>query len=236
MQSEAGPFADQRVRRAVQLTVDVDQVLDGAFFGVADRATGIIAPGLVGCRKANLYPKRDVAKATALLAEAGHAGGFKTSIIVRNSTDFTSAGQIIAASLAEIGITAEVIPMESSAQRAMATDKSGAWKQMGLLVNRFTMLPDPSWATAWFVTSQIGVWNWERFSNAEFDALHEAAKSELDGAKRDALYARMQDIMEESGSYLFLTNGSIASVSRDTVRPALSPDGQFQFFRDFAAA
>ena len=35
------------------------------------------------------------------------------------------------------------------------------------------MQPDPSWATAWFVSSQIGEWNYERFSNAEYDKLHD---------------------------------------------------------------
>src|SRR5262245_49905923 len=48
MQSESGIFSDIRVRKAVQLAVDVKAVLDGAFFGVAPRANGIIAPGLVG--------------------------------------------------------------------------------------------------------------------------------------------------------------------------------------------
>jgi peptide/nickel transport system substrate-binding protein len=98
------------------------------------------------------------------------------------------------------------------------------------------MLPDPSWATAWFVSSQIGEWNWERFSNPEFDRLHEDAKGELDATKRAAMYVRMQDLMEESGSYVFLTHGATASLYRDTVRPGLSPDGQLQAFADFAPA
>ena len=102
------------------------------------------------------------------------------------------------------------------------------------MISRFTMQPDPSWATAWFVSSQIGEWNYERFSNAEFDSLHEQAKGELDAVKRQAMYERMQDILEESGSYLFLTNGATASLCRNTVKPALSPDGQFQMWTEFA--
>jgi peptide/nickel transport system substrate-binding protein len=50
------------------------------------------------------------------------------------------------------------------------------------------------------------------------------------------MYVRMQDLMEASGSYVFLTHGSIASIYRESIRPALSPDGQFQLFTDFAPA
>jgi ABC-type transport system substrate-binding protein len=152
----------------VQYAVDVDMLLQGTFLGVAERATGIIAPGLVCHRPTNKIAARDPAKARTLLAEAGLANGFKTSIGVRNSTEFLSAAQIAAASLAEVGINAEVIPFDSGQQKALAGDKSGKWKEMGLHIVRFTMLPDPSWATAWFVSSQIGEWNWERFSNPEF--------------------------------------------------------------------
>ena len=70
MNNEAKPFDNQKVRRAVQLAVDVPGVLDAAYFGAAAPSTGIIAPGLVGHREKNLYG-RDVAKAKALLAEAG---------------------------------------------------------------------------------------------------------------------------------------------------------------------
>ncbi len=236
MQSEAGVFADIRVRRAIQYGLDVDMLLEGAFFGVADRATGFIAPGLLGHRKANKIAKPDPAKARALLAEAGYPKGFKTTIGVRNSTEFISAAQIVAASLAEIGITVEVVPFDGGSQKALAGDKNGRWKEMGLHIVRFTMQPDPSWATAWFVSSQIGEWNWERFNNPAFDKLHEEAKGELDTVKRQAMYEQMQDMLEDSGSYVFLTHGATASMNRDTVKPSLSPDGQFQLFNFFEPA
>jgi peptide/nickel transport system substrate-binding protein len=235
MQSEAGPFADIRVRKAAQYAIDVDAIIAGAFSSVPDRATGIVAPGLVGHRPANLIKQPDYAKAKQLLAEAGHPDGLKTTITVRNSTEFTSAAVIAASSLAQVGIDAEVVPGDPGAINALATDKDGAWKKMGIIINRFSSQADPSWATAWFVSSQIGQWNWERFRNPEFDRLHEEAKSELDADRRNAMYVHMQDLMEESGSYVFLTHGVNASLVRDTIRSGLSPDGLRQNFRDFAA-
>ena len=170
------------------------------------------------------------------MAEAGLGVGFKTTIGVRNSTEFVSAAQILVAQLAQVGITAEVIPYDAGMQKALADDKNGGWKKMEMHIVRFSMQPDPSWAVAWFVTSQIGQWNWERFSNPEFDRLVIEGVGELDAQKRDAMYRHMQDLMEQSGSYIFLTHGVNAALYRNTIKPSLSPDAQRMLFRDFELA
>ena len=79
---------------------------------------------------------------------------------MRNSTEFINAAQIVAANLAQVGITAEVIPYTGGVQKAMAGDKNGGWKKMHMHIVRLSMEPDPAWATAWFVSDQIGEWNW----------------------------------------------------------------------------
>jgi peptide/nickel transport system substrate-binding protein len=97
------------------------------------------------------------------------------------------------------------------------------------------MLPDPFYATAWFTTDQVGVWNWERFSHAEFDDLHRRATIELDPVERDRMVRLAQDLMEESGAYRFLLHGTFPTIWRDGIRPALRPDGQ-PLFRYFEVA
>ncbi len=236
MQMESGVFADPRVRKAVQYAVDVKALLDGAFFGVAPRSTGIVAPGLVGHRERSLVAGPDLEKARKLLAEAGYPRGFKTEIGVRNSTEFVNAAQVVAASLAKVGIQAEVAPYDSGVQKAMASDKAGGWKKMQMHVVRFSMQPDPSWATVWFTSAQIGEWNWERFSSKEYDSLHEQALLESDPARRHAMYVRMQDLMEESGAYVFLTHGVNAVLYRNHLKPALTPDGNRMLLRRFEIA
>ncbi len=236
MLMEDGIFADKRVRQAVQLAVDVDAILEGAFFGVAKRSTGIIAPGMVGHRPANLVAKPDLDRARKLLAEAGFPRGFKTEIGVRNSAEFVNAAQVVAASLAQIGIQAEVAPFDQGVQKAMASGKAGEWKKMQLHIARFSMQPDPSWASVWFTKAQIGEWNWERFADAEYNALHESALKEGDAAKRHAAYLRMQDIMEESGAYIFLTHGVNPILHRDHFVPGLTPDANRVMVTKFKAA
>ena len=108
--------------------------------------------------------------------------------------------QVIQASLADAGITVELIPLDFGSFWTLGDEKSGdRWKTVQLQLGRFSMNPDPAWATVWFTPEQIGVWNWERWNSPEFGRLHEQGLHERDPQKRDALYRHMQDLMEESG-------------------------------------
>jgi peptide/nickel transport system substrate-binding protein len=217
---------DVRVRKAIQHVIDVDAILDAAYFGQAKRATGLIAPGLIGHRAKNLV-ERDVAAAKRLLADAGKAGGFATTISCLNTTERLSAAQIIEANLAEIGITAQIDARDSGTYWSLGDETKGeAYKNIQLLIGRFSMQPDPSWATVWFTPQQIGVWNWERWNNPEFGELHKQGLAERDAMKRDAIYRRMQDLMEESGAYLFLTNEATPLIHRADIAAAILPDGR----------
>jgi peptide/nickel transport system substrate-binding protein len=228
MNVENPALADVRVRQAIQKAVDVDAVLEAAYFGVAERSTGIIAPGLPGHRDIE-PPARDLEGARALLEEAG-AQNLALTIDLLNKTERTAAAQVIQANLAEVGIAVEIRPHDSGTFWTIGDESAGdAWKDLQLILNRFSMHPDPSFATAWFTPEQIGVWNWERFDSEEFAELHDRALVEPDPEKRHDMYVRMQELMEQSGAYVFLTHELTAAVYRDHVVPGLLPDGTARF-------
>ena len=211
---------NQKLRQAIQHAIDVPSILQAAYFGAVEPSTGIIAPGLIGNRPASLVPANaDFAKAAELLAESGETN-VSLTLDVLNKTEFTTTAQVIQATLAQIGITLEINLLESGAFWS-----SGDNKDLQLVLNRFSMAPDPSYATAWFITEQAGIWNWERFSNEEFDKLHVAASQETDVAKRDEMYRRAQDLMEESGAYRFITHEATPVVHSSRIIPGLRPDG-----------
>ena len=214
------------LRRAIQAAVDIPSIMQAAYFGAAEPSTGIIAPGLAGHRERALTPPQaDPEKARELLEKSGYDG--RTLILdTLNKNAFVAACEVIQANLAAVGISVEVNVHEAATFFSLGDESSGErWKDVQILLNRFSMTPDPYYATAWFTREQVGVWNWERFRSEEFDRLHEAAYRETDNGKRAEMYRRMQDLMEESGAYRFITHEATPVLYSEGVRPALRPDG-----------
>ena len=219
---------DPRVRKAIQMATDIPSILDAAYFGQAKAATGIIPPGLLGHREKNIIPpKADPAGAKKLLAEAGFPKGLDVTLDVLNKTTIVTQAQVIQATMAEAGIRVKINVHESGQFWVLGSEKEMKDKVMNiqLITNRFSSQPDPYWYTMWFTTEQVGVWNWERFSNKEFDKLHAEAAVETDPAKRDKMYQRMQDLMEESGCYRFITHESAPVIYSNKIVPAMTPEG-----------
>ncbi|WP_271273750.1 ABC transporter substrate-binding protein [Aliamphritea hakodatensis] len=227
---------DPRVRQAIQYAVDVPSILQASYFGEAEASTGIIAPGLLGHRAQSLIaPQADIAKAKALLEEAG-VSNLELSLDVLNKATNVTTAQIIQALLSQIGIKVNINQHEAGSFWTLGSEKAGErWKNIELILNRYSMVPDPYYATVNFITSQKGKWNWERFSNEEFDQLNEQAQAELDLAKRGEMYQRMQDLMEESGSYRFITHEAEPLAIRNSVAAGLRPDGR-PLYRHFKPA
>ena len=95
--------------------------MEGAYFGVPEKSTGLVAPGLVGYTGVVPDP-RDVDGAKALLAEAG-VSGLSLELDVLNTAEFITAAQIIQANLGEIGINLQINQLDSGAFWNVAADR-----------------------------------------------------------------------------------------------------------------
>ena len=106
------PFDDIRVRRAIAHAIDRKAIIDGAMFGLGTPIGTHFAPHHPAyVDNVNKYPL-DIAKAKALLAEAGFPDGFKAVIKLPPPTYARRGGEIVAASLRKIGIDLEIVPEE----------------------------------------------------------------------------------------------------------------------------
>jgi peptide/nickel transport system substrate-binding protein len=218
---------DLRVRQAVQYAIDVEAVVEATWFGLAKPALGPIPRGMVGCRERGLIPARgDADKAKALLKEAGVDLPLRLRLDVSSTALELTAVQVMQWSLKKVGIEVDIQIHDTSTFYSIGTEETGdQWQDLQLIMNNFIGGADPFYSLVWFTTQQLGQWNWERFSNEEFDRLNDVALATIDEAERNRMYHRMQDIMEESGCYRFISNGVMPQIIRKTVQPSFTPDG-----------
>ena len=228
MNTEHPKLSDIRVRQAIQHAIDVDAILEAAYAGVAPRSYGIVSPGLIGKRNESRY-SYDPAKASELLQAAG-VSALSLTLQTLHRPDRTNAAQIIQANLAEVGITVEVIPLDTGPFWNLGQESKGdAWKDLQLWIMRYGGSPDPSDYFQWFVRDQVGVWNWERWSDDEFEDLYARGLEETDVEERNRVYLRMGEIMEDTGAYVWITHEPRGFMYRDWLIPGLDPDGQMDF-------
>jgi peptide/nickel transport system substrate-binding protein len=112
MNNRRPPLDDLLVRRAIAQAIDRHAIIDGAMFGYGTPIGSHFPPhdpayvDLTG-----VYP-HDVAKARALLAQAGYAHGFRVALKLPPPSYARRAGEILAAQLAAVGIEVSVENLE----------------------------------------------------------------------------------------------------------------------------
>lgn len=146
------------------------------------------------------------------------------------------AAQIIQSQLGQIGIQVEIIPMDSGPFWDMGQESKGdMWKDLQIWLMEYTSAPDPSSPTQWFVSDQVGVWNWERWMDPEYDRLYQEGLGETDPDKRDHIYKQMQEIMEDTGAYVWINHRPAPILHRSRLTIEVGPSGAMNF-RHFKTA
>jgi ABC-type dipeptide/oligopeptide/nickel transport system permease component/ABC-type transport system substrate-binding protein len=112
LNNRQAPLSLLPVRRAIAHALDRRAIIDGAMFGYGAPIGSHFAPhspdyvDLTG-----LYP-HDIARAKALLAQAGYPHGFSVTLKLPPPSYARRAGEIIAAQLAEVGIQVRIENLE----------------------------------------------------------------------------------------------------------------------------
>ena len=192
--TDMAPFDDPRVRRALRLVVDRDEMLDLALDG----------GGVVSCDtpvapndqyRAEMRCPPDPERARALLAEAGHPDGIDVDIYVSSlDPSWPVIGVAYQEQAAEAGIRVNVV--NAAADGYWST----VWMKKPAFTTSWGERPADQALNEAFHSS--AKWNESHYSNPEFDHLLEAARAELNFAKRRALYIKAQE-------YLAKTSGTM---------------------------
>ncbi|MEM7173394.1 MAG: ABC transporter substrate-binding protein [Pseudomonadota bacterium] len=227
MNTEHPKLQDPKVRDAIQYAIDRDAIVQGAYGGTVEPSFGIVCPGLVGKRNESMY-SYDPAKSKALLEEAG-VTGLELNLRTLNNQERVLTAQIIQANLADVGITVTVLPLDSGPFWEMGQESKGdTWKDLDLWIMRYGAGTDPYEPFQWFLRDQVGIWNWERWSDDEFEELYKKGIAETDPDQRNQIYIRMQEIMEQTGAYVWLAHEPEVYVHKASVDVDLAPSGEMQ--------
>ena len=100
------PFQDVRVREAASLAVDRELICEKIFFGGAEPIRDYVSPLTLGFNPKAKPEPYDPDKAKALLAAAGYAQGFETTIHTLQTGKIWA--EAVSANLAEVGIKARI--------------------------------------------------------------------------------------------------------------------------------
>ena len=106
------PFDSLLVREAVAHAIDRQAIIDGAMFGYGTPIGTHFAPHNPAYVDLTGQSNYDPEKSRALLAEAGFADGFETTLYLPPPSYARRGGEIIAAQLAQVGITAKINNVE----------------------------------------------------------------------------------------------------------------------------
>ncbi|MEW9805208.1 ABC transporter substrate-binding protein [Mesorhizobium sp. ZMM04-5] len=186
------PFDNLKVRQAIAHAIDRKAIIDGASGGFGVPIGSHFSPAneayvdLTGT-----YPY-DPAKAKELLKEAGLESGFKTTLKLPPVGYARDGGQIIASQLREIGIEAEIIPVE--------------WADW--LKQVFTEKDYDLSIVSHTEPNDIGIYArkeyYFNYDNPAFDKVIEELNLTSDVAKRNALYGQAQKILADDAVNGFL--------------------------------
>lgn len=221
------PFRDRRVREAVGLALDRAATVDGLHAGQAVLTDGFVTPGLGGYHPDRTAPApADPARAKALLAEAGHAGGRGLPPLqIAGAPNVREEATYAAAQLAAaLGIPVGVRILERGAYVAAINEGREA-----LFFNGWTAdYPDPmdQLASQWHSASPT---NRSRWRNPSFDRLVDRARGLADPAARHDLYRAAERLLKDEAAavplpvprYVALVRPGVTGV---VIRPDGTPD------------
>ena len=202
------PLDDVRVRQALNLATDRPALVQALLLGNGRAAQSPLAPVSLGFDpKLDPYPY-DLAKAKALLSDAGIGGGFTINVAIQEQE--ANIAEALQGMWSKAGITLNVQRMEQGLwvkTSLMSPDQKAENKVGGVIFSwsAGAFNPDlqlrPLFASA---SAAPAATNFGFYSDPALDALLDKAAATLDDAERAALYGQAQRLIQEGAPAVLL--------------------------------
>jgi peptide/nickel transport system substrate-binding protein len=222
------PFADKRVRQAINMAIDREAIKRAVMRGQSVPA-GVIAPPFVNgyTKELDSIPKVDTDKAKALLKDAGYPDGFSVTLHCPNDRYINDEGicQAATAMLAKVGVKVNLMAQPKGPHFTLI--------QKNPPETEFYLL---GWGVPTYDSHYIfsflyhtrsgkdGTWNATRYSNPGIDQKIQSLTSEVVAAKRNATIADIWKTLSEDTIYIALHHQTLAYAMKRDLDIPVSPD------------
>jgi peptide/nickel transport system substrate-binding protein len=213
---------DKRVRQALSLAIDRKVLSQAVFEGLYTPMNQPFPPDNQYLSDAHPVAERNVAKAKALLKEAGQEK-VSVELLVANNPVEAQVGQVLQAMAQEVGID---IQIRSTEFASLLRDQQQGKFQLSKI--GWSGRIDPDGNIHQFVTTK-GNQNDGRYSNPQVDKLLDEARTLYDTAERKKRYDAAQTILQDELPIIYLYNETRFFALRSTIQGfVMNPDGMIR--------
>ncbi|WP_158639028.1 ABC transporter substrate-binding protein [Elioraea rosea] len=201
--TRSGPFTNVKLRQAVAFACKRDDVVKAAHFGRGRPLNGLPYPGKPFSETpANDQYRHDPDMARKLLREAGFPNGFQCRLLSTTSpTLHQTTAEVVQQNLAEVGIQVELALTEWATRTTMGNQGRYEFSVAGT-VGAYN---DPDSVTTFIGSGPSAYARSFGFSSTRIDELLTRGRTELDEAKRMAIYDELQKAAFEEMPIVGLT-------------------------------
>jgi peptide/nickel transport system substrate-binding protein len=225
------PFAEVKVRQAMNMAINREAIQRVVMRGQSVPAGAIVPPFVNGYTKElDALPRVDVAKAKALLGEAGYPNGFSVSLNCPNDRYLNDEAicQAAVGMLGQIGVKANLVSQSKSLHFPLIQKADTDFYLLGWGVPTY----DSEYIFSYLYHTRgekFGSWNAGRYSNAEVDKLTQSLSSETNIEKRNAAIAQAWKQAAADQVYIGLHHQVLAHAMKNFIEVPVHPENQTYF-------
>jgi len=203
LNTKVKPFDDVRVRQAVSLAIDRNQILNSVFAGYG-ALTGVVPPDepwTIPVSDLFGYTP-DLAKAKQLMADAGYPNGYPDKIPYMAASTYPTdvdTAMIVQSMLKQIGINVDLNIQEYGAIIAAETSHN-----FTMMAGDYTGRPNPDLYIGPMYYTGTGT-NAPQYDSAEMNALLDKGRQTADDAARKVIYQDAQKLAAQDAPIIWLT-------------------------------